>query len=1005
MNHSFSGTRATLLALGFTLLAIPGVQAEEEEDPKKVETFTITGSRIQSAEPVASSPVTQVGSDEILLQGTARVEDVLRSYPQVYIAQGSGESNGATGTATVELRSLGTQRTLVLLNGRRMPAGSVRGGTAPDINQIPGALIERVDIFTGGASAVYGSDAIAGVINFILMDDFEGLRTDFQYSEYQHHNDNDRWRELITAAGYPVAKGYKSDGDIVRASLIGGFNFSDDRGNITAYATYRDIEPVLQGSRDYSSCALDASVTRCVGSSTIPQGRFTDFGLADPTAQLTLPGGAENPFVGGPPFDYIVEGHDFVDRDGITYNYGPTNYFQRRDERYTFGAFAHYDLDDQTEAYAEFMYMHDRTTAQIAPSGNFFRTSTLNCNHPFLSEEQRAKLSCLDENRDVIANGKQVVLIGRRNVEGGPRQGKLTHASYRGVLGLRGDLNETWDYDAFAQYAKVEMRDNYQNDLSVTRIRRALDAVMHNGDVVCRSALPDENGVVEDPGCVPWNIFEEGAVTPEMPDYLTLPLYAKGTTDQLVVSAAFSGDLADYGVKLPLASSGPSIVLGGEFRKESLDYDPDEHYQSGDGAGQGGTVSPLSGHYHVTELFAEAHVPLVEDAEYVQELVLDAAYRYSDYDYGQYIDTWAFRLGWTINPVIHIRGSVQRAVRAPSVQELFLPQSLGLFEMGFDPCAGREVSPDGEVTSAYGATFEECARTGVTAAQWGKIQDSPANQYNAKVGGNPDLSPEEAKTWTAGIVFTPEFADGLTLAVDYYKVEIEGGVGSLSPKFILLQCLLEDGNHSLCERIVRGAAGDLWIGSNSDGERCTSPGVDPSNCLSGHVALVTDNLAIEQTNGVDVSLDLTLDLGAQGELNLNNVLTHINALKLQAVDGAPTRRCAGTRYCGPDPDLRNRLRVTWDTPWDITASVLWRYLSAVRGTGGRFSVDIPKMNYIDLATTWQITDNAKIYAGINNLTDREPPIVGTSAGSNGNTYPGLYDALGRYLFMGASMEF
>ena len=1002
MNFPLSRTPATLLVLGFTLLALSSAQAEEEEDPEKVETFTVTGSRIQSADPVAPTPVTQIGSDEILFQGTARVEDVLRSYPQVYVAQGSGESNGATGTATVELRALGTLRTLVLINGRRMPAGSAQlGGVAPDINQIPGPLIERVDIYTGGASAVYGSDAIAGVVNFLLMDDFEGLRTDFQYSEYQHHNDGDRWREITAAGGQPVATGYKSDGDIVRASLIAGFNFDDDRGNITAYATYRDIEPVLQGSRDYSSCSLDASVTRCLGSSTIPEGRFSDFGLASLISMF------DDTFVGGDSFDYIVNEHDFIDREGKTYNYGPSNYFQRSDERYTFGAFAHYDLSDHVEAYAEFMYKRDRTTGQIAPSGNFFHSNILRCDHPFLSQEQRRKISCLDDSGNVIAGGRQVAFMGRRNVEGGPRRNELTHASYRGVLGIRGDLDETWNYDAFVQYAEVELRDTYRNDLSVTRIHRALDVVMHNGEAVCRSALPDADGVARDPDCVPWNVFEEGAVTPEAIDYLTLPLHAKGTTDQLVISAAFSADLADYGVKLPFAASSPSIVFGGEFRKESLDFNPDENYQAGEGSGQGGTTEAISGDYHVTEFFAEAHVPLIEDVQYVEELALDAAYRYSDYDYGEYIDTWAFGLNWTINPEIRLRGSVQRAVRAPTVQDLFLPQRFGLFEMRKDPCSevtGGTINPDGSVTggtSALGYTFEECARTGVTARQWGTIQDSPANQYNAKVGGNPDLAPEEAKTWTAGIVFTPEFADGLSLTIDYYKVEIERGISSISPGFILFQCLEND---VLCDKIVRGIAGDLWLGSNSQGERCTGQESDLSNCLSGHVITSRDNLAIEKTNGVDVSLDFALDVGMQGELRFNNVLTHINALDIQAVDGAPVRRCAGNRYCGPVPDLQNRLRVTWDTPWDITTSVMWRHTSAVKGTG-RFSVNIPKMDYVDLATIWQAADNAKIYAGINNLTDREPPIVGTSSGSNGNTFPGLYDALGRYLFVGVGMEF
>ena len=1004
MRFPFSRRPAALVALSLALLAVPGVQAEEEEEPEKVETFTVTGARSEIAEPVESTPVIHIGSDEILFQGTARVEDMLRSYPQVYVAQGSGESNGATGTATVSLRAMGTLRTLVLINGRRMPAGSAQiGGAAPDINQIPGPLIEQVDIFTGGAASSYGPDAIAGVINFRLMDGFEGFRADYQYSEYQHHNDGRRWRELVTAAGYPVAKGYNSNGNITRGSLIAGLNFDDDHGNITAYATYRSIEPVLQSSRDYSSCSLDSSVTRCLGSFTMPEGFFSDFGVADSISQID----PTNTFVGGPSFYYMVQGHDFEEWDGRSYNYGPANYFQRPDERYTFGAFLRYDLTDHTEAYAELMYKRDRTTSQIAPSGNFFHTRTLRCNHPFLSEEQRRKISCLDANGDVIADGQQVVYIGRRNVEGGPRRNELVHSSYRGVLGVRGDLNDFWDYDAYVQYAEVELRDTYLNDLSVTRIGRALDAVMHNGEVVCRSALPGPSGVVRDPSCVPWNIFEEGAVTQEMVDYLVVSLHAKGTTDQFVASAKFSGDLTPYGFKSPFAASSVDVALGGSFRKESLDFNPDENYLAGEGAGQGGATQATSGNFHVAEFFAEAHIPLIEGKQYVEELVLDATYRYSDYEFGDYIDTWAFGLNWTINPEIRLRGSVQRAVRAPTVQDLFLPQRFTLFNMGRDPCSnvtGGTENPDGSITggtSAAGYTFEQCARTGVTEAQWGKIQDSPANQYNRKIGGNPDLSPERGKTVTAGIVYTPEFADGLRLAIDYYKVEIEEGISILGAGFLLRECLR---NNVFCDRIIRGAVGDLWLGSNSQGEKCTGQEADLSNCLSGHVIATQDNLAIQKTNGVDVTLDFGLNIGAQGQLRFSNVLSHINALTYQSVEGAPVARCAGNRYCGPTPDLQNRLRVTWDTPWDVVTSVMWRHTSAVDDRG-LFDVDIPKANYIDLAAVWQISDNAKIYAGINNLTDREPPIVGTSGGDNGNTYPGLYDALGRYLFMGAGIEF
>ena len=958
--------------LGFCVIASPDLRAQE--DTESIEEVTVTGSRIQRDDLIGSSPVTQIQAEEIQFQGAIRVEDMLRSYPQVYASQSAGQSNGATGTATVDLRSLGTERTLVLVNGRRLPAGSpLLGGIAADINQIPGALIEQVEILTGGASATYGSDAVAGVVNFLLMDDFEGVLLDVQYSQYNHDNDDRRWQQIVTEAGYPVAGGYETDGEISELSLVAGFGSPNGRGNLTAYATYREIDPVYQGARDYSSCAFNDDLSRCLGSSTIPQGRFTDFQETES------------------PFDFMVQGDQFVDRQGTTYNYGPANFFQRPDERYTFGVFARYDVNEQAEAYAELMYMNDRSTAQIAPSGNFFHTDELNCGHPFLSEQQ---FEAICGSQGLIREDTQIVHIGRRNVEGGNRMHDLRHASYRGVLGVRGDFSDLWRYDSFIQYAKVEMRNTYRNDLSITRIRRALDAVRKdpdnpNSEIVCRAALPDADGVAEDPDCVPWNIFKTGAVTQEMADYLAKPLRARGTTEQIVASAFISGDLDEHDIRSPLADSAVSIVLGGEYRKEILEFNPDEGFRTGDGSGQGGATHAVSGSYDVTEFFAEASIPLIEGKEYAQELLLDTAYRYSDYDYGETTNTYAFRLGWQVDPNVRIRSSYQRAVRGPNVQELFLPEGFQLFETVGDPCAGPIT--DGKTTLGY--TFEQCKLSGVTEDQWGKIEHSPAAQYNALQSGNPDLSPEVAKTWSVGIVFTPESVDGLSFAVDYYNIQIEQGVRFPDPEEIIKQCLA--GNQPLCEQIHRGRNGDLWIGSDIEN--------------SGHVVARKSNLPGEEVDGLDVVVDYVVGIGVWGDLLFNNVLSYIDSWDRQELEGAPTKSCAGNWTCGPPvPDLQNRLRITWHSPWDITGSLMWRHINRVDGDDKNL-VDLWEMNYLDLAITWNITDNAKIRIGANNVLDKSPPVAGNPAGpsqlGNGNVFPGTYDALGRYLFMGASMEF
>ena len=970
----------TGIALALLLIAAAPALAQDAgqpaaatvEEPQQLEAVVVTGSRIQQANLFSSSPVIQVEAEDLSFQGTVRVEDMLRNLPQVFSGQNASQSNGATGTATLNLRNLGAERTLVLVNGRRLPAGSpLQGGVGADINQIPAALIESVEVLTGGSSATYGSDAVAGVVNFLMVDDFEGIKLDYQFSQYQHDNGSDRWQRVVQDAGYEVADGSVWDGDISNVSLIAGHNLGQDRGNVTVYGTYRNIDPVLQADRDYSSCALSGDLSRCSGSATQPQGTFSDFGVLRSQ-------GLES-------FDYKVEGDRFVPREGTLFNYGPSNYYQRPDERWTAGLFAHYDLHDRVETYAEFMFMDNRSVAQIAPSGAFFVTNSLNCGNAFLSQQQ---FEALCGAYGLTRDDRQQVFIGRRNVEGGNRQHDLRHTSYRGVFGLRGDLSENWRYDLYYQYAEVRMRNTYLNDLSISRIGRALDAVRDptTGQVVCRSVLDGS-----DPNCVPWNIFRQGAVTQNMVNYLTLPLSARGATDQTVVSGYIAGNLGRYGLRSPLAVTGLDLVLGGEYRDDNLKFNPDQAYRSGDGAGQGGASHPVSGGFEVKEFFLEAGVPLIDGARFAEELRLDGGYRYSDYDYGEHTHTFGVRAGWALNPDLRLRASFQRAIRGPNVREAFLPQGLNLFDMNADPCAG----PVANGRTAEGRTFEECARSGVTAAQFGNIEHSPAAQYNFLQGGNPDLAPEESDTYSFGLVWTPGFLDGLVFSFDYYAIEISKGISTLTPEFILNECL--DGNASQCAKVRRGRSGDLWLGSDLD--------------TSGHIVSLLDNLAIEEVRGYDMTAGYELDLGRWGSLRLSDILSITATWDQQELSGAPTVDCNGNwgATCGfPTPDIRNNLRATWLTPWGLRPSVMWRYISSVEDLNST-QVDLGARHYFDLAAIWHYNDYTSIRVGVNNLFDKAPPIAGGAAGpsiaGNGNTFPGLYDALGRYWFVGVSVGF
>ena len=1016
--------------------------ADDEDQVLEIEEITVTGSRIPSKNLISASPVTTVHADEIAFQGVTRIEDLLNSLPQVSPAQNANQANGATGTATVDLRGLTAERTLVLLNGRRLPAGSpTGGGIAADLNQIPAAMIDRIEVLTGGASSTYGSDAVAGVVNFITKTDFEGVSFDYQYSGYSHTNDNGRSKLINDAVGFAqpekdVTNGYSRD-----YNLVLGINSGDGRGNVTAYATYRDIDPVTSGTRDYSNCALAGSPTgvidtddttpdpwTCGGSSTLPEGRITDFGvlanadcimIPDPMGQpgdmvcnmipdynraTGVPTGALNadgtlkmlpepelPWIGNTTglgtvewpssFDYIVQGDQFVNRSGLLYNYQPPNYFQRPDERIIAGATGHYNLSEKLEVFAEMSYMDDKTVAQIAPSGAFFVTTSIPCGNPLLSPQQ-FQLLCGDFL--LTSADTQTVFLGRRNVEGGFRQDTLRHTMSRVVVGARGDINDSWSYEAYVNFGQSAIAQTYLNDLSTKRIIRALNVIPDpvTGAPVCASVVDGS-----DPECVPWDIFTTGGVPVGRDSaeqlYLAKPLFATGEVSTAVINGYVVGDMGNYGWQLPGSDTGISIVGGFEQRQEDITFNPDDGFASGDGAGQGGAVSSVQGAFTVNELFFEAQIPIYDGGDFADSVNLNLGYRYSDYDTDQETDTFKVAGDWAFNDSFRIRASFQRAVRAGNVRELFRPETFNLFDMDEDPCANEP----GELPTA---SLSDCMRSGVTAGQYGNIALSPAGQYNFIQGGNTSLIPESSDTTSFGFIWTPSFAEGLIVSADYYNIEIEDAISSISPSFILDECLAT-GDAVFCDPINRNpVTGTLWL----TGDNIRSTDV---------------NIGLLKREGVDLQVAYGFDVGDMGEVDLSLIGTYAIASEEIPTPGAATIKCVGKwdadTCLGPNPEWGHSFRATWVTPWDANLTLYWRHVSEVDDTGVNVA-HFDSFDWIDLAGTWQATETLMLRAGVNNVFDEEPPLsadVGTGKG-NGNTFPGTYDALGRYWFMGVSIR-
>jgi outer membrane receptor protein involved in Fe transport len=950
-------------------------------ETQKLERVEVTGSRIPSATVTSESPVTVISAQDIKWTGLTQTSDILNQLPQVSPEFGGNLSNGSTGTASVNLRGLGSQRTLVLIDGKRVPAGSVNIWST-DINAIPSNLIQRVEVLSGGASSIYGSDAVAGVVNFIMNDHFEGIQFDWTGNGYNHQQhsfvgDIVAGKEATNPVQYHNPGNVSLDGETQTFSVTMGSNFANGKGNATVYFEYKNVQPVLQGTRDFSACSLVGGRTAytCGGSSTSYPGRFTDFSNFNLTIANPA-GGVRN---------YVASKDQF--------NFAPYNYFQRNDTRYLANFFAHYDALPNVRVYTEFDFMDDSTNAQIAPSGAFLQPFTLNVNNPLLSQDFKNAVGLS------ASNPNSTFYIGRRNIEGGGRSDDFTHTNYRIVLGAKGSiLEDKWDYNFWWQSGTNREQRTYLNDFSVVRLGRAMNVVADNrpnsptaGQPVCASLLDGT-----DPNCVPYDIFHIGGVTQAAVNYLSTPGFQTGYTSQSVVGLTVSSDLgASYGWTLPWAKDGIGFAAGIERRVEKLSTSTDVEFDTGDLAGQGGATHGLSGQYTVSEAYAEARIPIVQRQPMAYDLSVSGSYRYSNYSTNQTTNSYGIGADWAPVKEGKIRGSYQQAVRAANIIELFSQQGYNLFN-GTDPCAPGQT-----------ATLAQCLRTGLLASQYQtQALASPAGQFNYLQGGNPTLEPETAKTYTLGGVLQ---LPNLSATLDYWHYDVENTVGIVQPQQALNNCINTGVN---CDLIHRGPNGNLWLPNQ------------------GYVSGLNQNLGSFKTDGIDISINYNLPIQNYGSLGFAFIGTWVNEFIVEPVKGLGSYDCAGLfgTTCGvPTPTWRHRFQTVWNTPWyGISAALTWRYVDSVSldlnsanplisGTASPLDASLGAQNYFDLALQWPVNKNFTIRGGVNNIFDRDPPVVSSTLGAfpaisgpafgNGNTYPQVYDTLGRNFFLNATAKF
>ena len=993
-----SNRRWAPLLCGALVMGSGAVQTAlaQGQEAQELEEVIVTGSRIRDINVFSSSQVTTIEIEDISDRGITRVEDYLNDLPQISPGQAITASNGASGTATVNLRNMGCERTLVLINGQRMAPGTTAGQNCADLNAVPSLLLERVEVLTGGASSAYGSDAVAGVVNFIIDDEFEGFKAGITHSFYQHTNDNGERRDLVRSYDYALADEDITTGDTTKLAIAFGGSAFDGRGHITGFIEKTDTQPILQGEYDTSACALTRGKSGCGGSSTIPPGRWADFGGYRRAGFVNV-----DPSVTG--LDLKASGDEFVPRAGQTFNYNPTNFFQRPDDRVNAGFFGKFEINENAEAYASIRSMSSESNAQIAYSGTFGNITALPCYNPLLSRQQYdtvcgnwqgmgaehapdfasgaaalAYLSSLDVavgDGDIIGYSAPLYSL-KRNVEGGPRQSIRTYDNVTQVYGVRGDITGSWTYDLNYQLSEVDFIEEYRNDLSVTNINRAIDVVSVNGVPTCVAAL---NGT--DPNCLPYNLFSGGlpgdggiqAVHDggaDLQNYIAQSTFIRGSGKQRILQGVVSGETP---ITIPGAPGPVSAAFGYETKELKTDYSPDAPSIAGDRAGSGGAAIPLQGAYDVNEFFMELGIPVLDN------LSLDAGYRYADYSTGHTTDTYKLGAFFQATGDIALRGSFSSAIRHGNLGNLYTAQGDSLTDLPDDPC-GLNMT----------ATQAQCANTGLSAANYGTDLKSPADQYNIRFGGNPNVAPEEAESITLGAVVTPSFIDGLTLTVDYFDIQLEEGIGSIPAATSLNKCL-ETGQAAFCNNISRHpGSGSLWL-------------------TGGYISTQTTNISEEWVTGVDIIFDYGFDTPL-GPMDIEGVTTNLLENSFIELPGEPETACAGNwgLSCGknPQPEWSGHYKATLYTEYDVRVSLAMRYLGETNDLGGN-AINFDAETYWDLTAEWSASENYTATVGVSNLLDTDPQVssdAGTEPG-NGNTFPAFFDALGRYVFVNFGVSF
>ena len=959
---------AAVTALGTVLIAIPTVSYAQE-----AQRIEITGSRIKSLTADSPAPLQSVTAVDIQSSGVVNLQDLLAKNPvlsQAGISRtNSNFSTASAGVATVDLRNLGIERTLVLVNGRRFVSG-LPGNSAVDLNSIPTDFIERVDLLTGGASSAYGSDAVAGVVNIIYKRNFEGLSVNVSTGQSE-----------------------ESDNKTNTASMTWGVNAANGRGNIMTHLGYSKQGAVFSGRRDIS--AIDQastgafvtgdpadifSVTRPFFSSFAPQGRiFISPGVT----------GASRTFdANGNVIGWSTNGSATLPASG--FNRSASRTIAVPTERFLFATKGEYNVSDTVSVFMEGTYALSKTntrlealplsSADIFPDdGNVaaeFLVNGVLVRNPLVPNSIYNLLGGVRND-----DGARMYSFSRRLAEVGNRGSTAERNTYRLVTGVRGTLMNTWDWDVYYGYGSTGESQTGNGQVNVASFRNALQAIPGpTGAPICLDAIARTQG------CVPISVFGFNSISPAAAAYVNAPSSLSTAVTQRLAGANISGEA----MKLPAGPLG--VAAGFEYRKETSRSEFDALTQAGLNAGN---AQPATrGSFNVNEFYVEARAPLLKDLPFVKALDATAAVRAADYSTAGSVTSWNTGLDWAIASDFRVRATAAQSTRAPNIDELFSPPQQ-TFPTGLaDPCLG--VTP----TSTTAASVACRAAPGVNAniAANGGVFTLTQPDLQGISGfnrGNPMVSQEVGKSYTVGLVFTPSMAmlRGFSFTADYFDIKVEDAIVSTPRQFILQQCYT--GDASFCNFITR---------------RATQQGANSAGSLSFIDSTVTNSGDLA-TRGLDLTMGYS---GRVGPGALTGKLAYTRLMDGYVI---PLKGSDKDFFAGEVGAAKDRMALTLGYKWQgfgITSQTTYIGKSSLDDQFLSSNFELPRDSitvgskvYNDFQFTydWKKT---QFYVGIDNAFGVKPPPIITGLPGNvtgAETAADVYDAIGRRYYAGIRMSF